>query len=163
MRPASRGGHGSGQPGRQGVNGMEASNDRPLAITVLSAFMGLTALLTALFWVLFFANKIEATETEQDDAFERAFPLADSWMIATSLVAAPNLIKMNRKGFFAGAASGSAMIFLACMDILYSLENKKYWPLNGDRAQMLVIHTWTITLGATVLCLLWKHRDAFQD
>jgi len=26
-----------------------------------------------------------------------------------------------------------------------------------------VIHTWTITLGATVLCLLWKHRDAFQD
>ena len=47
---------------------MEANNDRPLAITVLSAFMGLTALLTALFWVLFFANKIEATETDGRDA-----------------------------------------------------------------------------------------------
>lgn len=142
---------------------MEGNNERPLAITVLSALVGFTALATALFWILFFSNKIEATETEQDDAFERAFPLADSWMITTSLVAASNLIKMNRKGFFAGAAAGSAMIFLACMDILYSLENKKYWPLNGDRAQMLVIHTWTIALGATVLVLLWKNRDAFKD
>ena len=142
---------------------MEGNNERPLAITVLAALMGFTALATALFWILFFSNKIEATETEQDDAFERAFPLADSWMITTSLVAAPNLIKMNRKGFFAGAAAGSAMIFLACMDILYSLENKKYWPLNGDRAQMLVIHSWTIALGSAVLALLWKNRDAFKD
>jgi len=142
---------------------MEGNNERPLAITVLAALMGFTALATALFWILFFSNKIEATETEQDDAFERAFPLADSWMITTSLVAAPNLIKMNRKGFFAGAAAGSAMIFLACMDILYSLENKKYWPLNGDRAQMLVIHSWTIALGSAVLTLLWKNRDAFKD
>ena len=153
----------SGRAGRQGVNGMEGNNERPLAITVLAALMGFTALATALFWILFFSNKIEATETEQDDAFERAFPLADSWMITTSLVAAPNLIKMNRKGFFAGAAAGSAMIFLACMDILYSLENKKYWPLNGDRAQMLVIHSWTIALGSAVLTLLWKNRDAFKD
>ena len=142
---------------------MDDYTERPLAITILSALVAFTALATALFWILFFANKIEATETEQDEAFERAFPLADSWMISTALVAAPNMLKMNRKGFFAGAAAGSAMMFLACMDILYSLENKKYWPLNGDRAQMLVIHTWTITLGATVLCLLWKHRDAFQD
>jgi hypothetical protein len=136
---------------------------RPLAITILSALIGFTALATATFWILFFAKKIEATETEQDEAFERAFPLADSWMITTALVAAPNLLKMNRKGFFAGAAAGSAMVFLACMDILYSLENKKYWPLNGDRAQMLVIHLWTIFLGSSTLAILWKNRDAFKD
>jgi hypothetical protein len=115
------------------------------------------------FWVLFFAKKIEATETKQDEAFEKAFPLADSWMISASLVAAPNIYKMNRLGFFSGAAAGSAMIFLACMDLLYSLENKKYWPLNGDRAQMLVIHLWTIGLGSATLALLWKNRDGFKD
>jgi hypothetical protein len=136
---------------------------RPLAITVLSALIGFTALATATFWILFFAKKIEATETLQDEAFERAFPLADSWMITTALVAAPNLLKMNKKGFFAGAAAGSAMVFLACMDILYSLENKKYWPLNGDRAQMLVIHLWTICLGSSTLALLWKKRDSFKE
>lgn len=142
---------------------MDDDRNRPRAITVLSALIGFTALATALFWVLFFAGKIEATETEQDEAFERAFPLADSWMITTALVAAPNLIKMNRKGFFAGVAAGSAMIFLACMDILYSLENRKYWPLNGDRAQMLVIHLWTAGLGSGTLALLWRNRGAFKD
>ncbi|HEY5527258.1 MAG TPA: hypothetical protein VIK02_06740 [Candidatus Anoxymicrobiaceae bacterium] len=142
---------------------MGEDQGRPLAITLLSVFMAITALGTALFWILFFAKKIEATETEQDEAFERAFPVADSWMISTALVAAPNLMKMNRKGLFAGAAAGSAMIFLACMDLTYSLENKKYWPMNPDRGQMLFIHLWTISLGVTTIATLWKNRDAFKD
>jgi len=142
---------------------MNSDRERPISITVLSTLIGFTALATALFWILFFAKKIEATETKQDEAFERSFPLADSWMISSALIAAPNLLKMNRKGFFAGTAAGSAMIFLACMDILYSLENKKYWPLNGDRAQMLVIHTWTAVLGSSTLALLWKNRNAFKE
>jgi len=136
---------------------------RPLAMTVLSILLAITGFGTALFWILFFAGKMEATETLQDEAFERAFPLADSWMICCAMVAAINILKMNRKGFFAGAAAGSAMMFLACMDILYSLENNKYWPLNSDRAQMLVIHSWTAALGSSTLRLLWKNRDAFSD
>jgi hypothetical protein len=135
---------------------------RPLVLTVLSALIGFTAFATALFWALFFAKKIDATETEQDEVFERAFPLADSWMISASLVAAPNILKMNRKGFFSGAAAGSAMIFLGCMDLLYSLENRKYWPMTADRAQMLIIHVWTITLGSATLAMLWRNRDSFK-
>lgn len=135
---------------------------RPLALTVLSGLLAFTGLGTALFWILFFAGKMAATETEQDEAFERAFPVADSWMIACTAVAARNILKMNRKGFFAGAAAGSALMFLGCMDILYSLENKKYWPLNGDRVQMLLIHLWTAGLASATLTLLWKNRDAFQ-
>jgi hypothetical protein len=135
--------------------------ERPLALTLLSGLLAFTGLATALFWILFFTGKMEATETEQDDAFEKAFPMADSWMIACSLTAARNILKMNRKGFFSGAAAASALMFLGCMDILYSLENKKYWPLNSDRAQMLVIHLWTVILGSTALALLWKNRDAF--
>lgn len=136
--------------------------ERPFVITVLSGLLAFTGLATALFWILFFSGKMEATETEQDDAFEKAFPLADFWMITCSLTAARNLLKMNRKGFFAGVAAASALIFLGCMDILYSLENKKYWPLNSDRAQMLVIHLWTAGLGSTALALLWKNRDSFS-
>lgn len=136
---------------------------RPFVITLLSGLLAFTGLATALFWILFFAGKIEATETEQDEAFERAFPLADSWMICSALVAARNLLKMNRKGLIAGAASASALIFLGCMDILYSLENKKYWPLDSDRAQMLVIHTWTAALGSFTLATLVKRRGLFED
>jgi hypothetical protein len=135
--------------------------ERPFAITVLSGLLAFTALGTALFWILYFSGKMDATETEQDEAYEKAFPVADSWMIACSLTAARNLLKMNRKGFFAGAAAGSALIFLGCLDILYSLENKKYWPLNSDRAQMLVVHLWAVGTGLVTLSLLWKNRDAF--
>lgn len=134
---------------------------RPPVITVLSGLLAFTALATALFWTLFFSGKIEV-ETEQDNVFERAFPLADSWMIACSVVAARNLLKMNRKGFFAGAAAASALIFLGSMDILYSLENRKYIPINADRAQMLIIHLWTVALGSWTTAVLWKHRDEFQ-
>lgn len=142
---------------------MDEAEGRPVALTVLSGLLFFTGLATALFWVLFFAKKIEATETEQDEAFERAFPLADSWMISTAIVASRNILKMNRKGFFAGAAAGSAMLFLACMDILYSLENSKYLPLSSDRAQMLVIHLWTAGLGTSTLALLWRNRDRFTE
>jgi hypothetical protein len=135
--------------------------ERPFAITLLSGLLAFTALGTALFWILYFSGKMEATETEQDEAYEKAFPVADSWMIACCLTAARNLLKMNRKGFFAGAAAGSALIFLGCLDILYSLENKKYWPLNSDRAQMLVVHLWAVGIGLITLALLWKNRDAF--
>jgi hypothetical protein len=136
---------------------------RPLALTLLSVLLGFTGLATAAFWVLFFAGKMDSTETEQDYAFEKAFPMADSWMITCSMIAARNLLKMNRKGFFAGMAAGSALIFLGCMDILYSLENRKYWPLDSDRAQMLVIHLWTAILGASTLALLWKNRDVMGE
>ena len=139
-----------------------SEKERPFVITLLSGLLAVTALGTALFWILYFSGNMDATETEQDESYEKAFPVADSWMIACSLTAARNLLKMNRKGFFAGAAAASALIFLGCLDILYSLENKKYWPLNSDRAQMLVVHLWAAGIGSTTLALLWKNRDAFN-
>lgn len=136
-------------------------SSRPASITVLSALLAFTALGTALFWALFFSGKIDATETEQDEAFEKAFPVADSWMIACSLLASINLPRMNRKGLLAGAAAASALIFLGCMDILYSVENGKYFPITADRAQMLVIHLWTVSLGSWATAVLYKHRELF--
>jgi hypothetical protein len=134
---------------------------RPKSITVLSALLALTALGTAVFWALFFSGKIDATETEQDEAFEKAFPLADSWMISCSLLASVYLPGMSRKGVLAGSAAASALVFLGCMDILYSLENRKYFPVTADRAQMLVIHLWTVALGSWATVVLYKHRDKF--
>lgn len=135
---------------------------RPFPLTLLAGLLGLTGLGTTAFWAMFFTGKIKAAETAQDESFERAFPIADSWMTACALVASRNLLKLNRKGYFSGAAAGSALIFLSSMDVLYSLENGKYWPLDPDRAQMLVIHLWTGGLGAATLALLWKYREMFS-
>ncbi len=136
---------------------------RPLALSILSGLFAFTGLATAAFWIMFFAGKMQATENEQDEAYEKAFPLADSWMIAWALTASVNILRMKKRGLFAGAAAASALVFLGLIDVCYSLQNSKYWPLNSDRAQMLLIHLWAVTFGIVALCFLWKHRDAFED
>ena len=123
---------------------------------ILGGLLGLTGLGTATFWVLFFSGKMNATETEQDEAFERAFLLADAWMSALSMLAAWHLWRGEREGLFLGTAAGSSLVFLALLDILYSLENRKYWPLDSDRATMLFINLWTLGLGAAAIARLWK-------
>ncbi len=128
---------------------------------ILGTLLGITAAGTELFWALFFAGALQATETPQDDAFERAFPVADTWMSACCLIAARELPKRNARGYFFGIAAGSTLIFLALMDILYSLENGKYRPMNGDRAIMAVINVWTLSLGSCALAYLWRERDLF--
>lgn len=124
---------------------------------LIGGLLGFTGLATTGFWILFFSGKIQATETEQDEAFERAFPLADSWMSASCMLAAWHLWRGEPEGEFFGAAAGSSMIFLSLMDILYSLENRKYWPLDMDRFTMLVIHLWTLGLGSATLTHLWRN------
>lgn len=130
---------------------------------LLSALLGLTGLGTATFWALFFSGKIQATESEQDEAFERAFPLADSWMSVLCMLAAWHLWRGEPEGEFLGTAAGSSLIFLACVDILYSLENRKYWPLDSDRATMLFVHLWTLSLGSVILTHLWKTSIAEDE
>lgn len=123
---------------------------------LLAGLLGFTGTATAAFWILFFAGKIQATETEQDEAFERAFPLADSWMSTACMLAAWHLWKGEPEGHFFGVAAGSSLLFHSLMDILYSLENRKYWPLDRDRLTMLLIHLWTLGLGTVTLSYLWK-------
>lgn len=123
---------------------------------LLAGLLGFTGAATAGFWLLFFTGKIQATETEQDEAFERAFPLADAWMSTTCMLAAWHLWRGEREGDYFGVAAGSSLVFLSLMDILYSLENRKYWPLDKDRSLMLLIHLWTLGLGARTLSYFWK-------
>jgi hypothetical protein len=123
---------------------------------VLGGLLGATGLGTTTFWILFFSGAMKATETEQDEAFERAFPLADAWMSSLCMLAAWHLWRGEREGEFLGTAAGSSLVFLALLDILYSLENRKYWPLDSDRATMLAINLWTLGLGTATLIYLWR-------
>ncbi len=123
----------------------------------LAALLGITGSGTLAFWALFFAGKIKATENPQDEAFEKAFPLADAWMSACCLLAARNLWRGEPQGIFFSAAAGSSLLFLSLLDILYSLENGKYWPLDRDRMLMLFVHLWT--LGTGTFCLSRSFRN----
>ena len=128
---------------------------------ILGLLLGTTAAGTEIFWALFFAGKLQATETPQDNAFERAFPIADTWMSCCCLLAAREIPRRSPRGYFFGIAAGSTLIFLALMDILYSVENSKYLPMDGDRAVMAIINAWTLSLGAGTLSYLWRQRGRF--
>ncbi len=128
---------------------------------LLALLLGITAAGTELFWALFFTGLLNAAETPQDDAFERAFPVADTWMSTCCLLAAKEIPRRSSRGYFFGIAAGSTLIFLALMDILYSLENHKYLPMTGDRAVMAAINGWTLCLGAGTLHYLWHRREDF--
>jgi hypothetical protein len=134
-----------------------ARTRKPLHDRLLAVLLGLTGAGTLVFWALFFAGKIKATENPQDEAFERAFPLADAWMSACCLLAARALWKGDSRGVFHSTAAGSSLVFLSLMDILYSLENGKYWPMDRDRALMLGIHLWTLGTGALSLVRSFGH------
>lgn len=136
--------------------GKDTGREREWGRRLLGVLLGITGLGTATFWILFFSGRIKATETEQDEAFERSFPVADSWMSALCMLAAWHLWRGEREGAFLGTAAGSSLVFLALLDILYGLENRKYWPLDSDRSTMLAIHLWALGLGCTTMVRLWR-------
>lgn len=133
------------------LQGRPPQEERSGRDRALATLLGMTGAGTLAFWALFFAGKLKATETPQDQAFEKAFPLADTWMSACCLLAARSLWKGEPQGLFHSTAAGSSLVFLSLMDILYSLENGKYWPLDRDRAIMLMVHLWTLGVGTFAL------------
>jgi len=58
-----------------------------------AGYLALVAVLTTLYWIDFFTSgDVHVRDDAVYLAFERAFPLADAWMAACSLLGAPLLI-----------------------------------------------------------------------
>ncbi|MBD3256061.1 MAG: hypothetical protein GF383_13275 [Candidatus Lokiarchaeota archaeon] len=77
------------------------------------------------FWIYFFT--VENNDPNQKDWYlkhERSFPLPDlGWITPCLFVAAYGLITGDQKlGIFFTILSGSAMIFLGLIDLLFSLQ-----------------------------------------
>jgi len=137
---------------------------RPRTLTVLALLMLLTALGTALFWIVFFSD-LEAqrggyfaSRCAAWFAWELSFPLADTWMAATALLAALGLWQQRPTGLLFGLVSGSAMVFLGLMDMLFFLQNGLYLPLNGEVAVETFIHLWMSAFGLAAIWLIWSRR-----
>lgn len=137
---------------------------RPYTLTILALLMLLTAIGTAIFWIVFFAdleaqrNGYFASRCATWFAWELSFPLADAWMAATALLAALGLWRKRPYGLLFGLVSGGAMVFLGLMDILFFLQNGLYLPLNGEAIAEALIHLWMSAFGLAAIGLIWKHR-----
>ena len=137
---------------------------RHTGLTTTAVLMFLTAVGTLLFWVAFFADlEVQqggylASRSDAWFAWEMSFPLADGWMALTAILGAMGLWRRRPTGLLFGLVSGSAMVFLGLMDVLFFLENGLYLPLNTEVAVELFIHLWAVAFGLFAITYVWRHR-----
>ncbi len=130
----------------------------------VAILLGLTAVLTAAFWVTFFADydrqarSYFARECESWFLWERSFPAADLYLAAVCLLAAIGLWKARSWGILFSLLGGSALIFLGLVDALFFLQNGLYTPFNTDVLVEIVIHVWALAFGPFVILYAWRRR-----
>ena len=128
----------------------------------LAALLILTGIGTLLYWVNYFAvGDVRVVPERWYTAFEDSFPLADGWMAIASVIAGLGLWRGAPWAARAGLLAGSALIFLAAMDITFNIENGLY-ALAATSAAMqfeIAINLWTLLLGIATIVVNWRHAE----
>jgi len=129
------------------------------ASRVLGVCLILTAMVTVAYWADYFTSaEVAVVPARWYTAFESSFPVADAWMALTSLMAGIAFWRGSASAGRFGLLAGSALIYLAAMDITFNLENRIY-PLarasNAMRFEML-INGWSLVFGMVVIAASWR-------
>ena len=129
------------------------------ASRVLGVCLILTAVVTVAYWGDYFTSaEVAVVPRRWYIAFENSFPAADGWMALCSLLAG---IAVWRGGSSAGRLAllaGSAMLYLAAMDITFNLENGLYplarasWAMRFE----MLINAWSLGLGTLTVVAGWR-------
>jgi hypothetical protein len=118
--------------------------------TVLGVLLVVTAVVTVAYWLDFFLRgTVQAVEEEWYLRFERAFPAADGWMAACSLVAAVGLFSGAGYAAVFGLLAAGALVFLGLMDLTFNLQNGLFrlLPQSGQMWVEAVIVGWSLLFG----------------
>lgn len=136
----------------------------PRTRNAVAVLLALTAVLTAAFWITFFADyagqaqSYFAHECAGWFLWERSFPAADLWLAAVCLLGAMGLWRRRPWGGLFALLGGSALVFLGLMDALFFLQNGLYTPFNADVLVEAVIHLWALVFGPFVILYVWRGR-----
>jgi hypothetical protein len=126
---------------------------------VHAALMLLAACLTALYWLIYFTSG--ATQARSDAiylGFENSFPLADSWMALALVISACCLLRGDSRAVPWGICAGSAMVYLASMDLSFDLEQKVFGTaMNGKSVIEAAINLSCWILGPLTIVRFWRH------
>lgn len=124
-----------------------------------AGYLALIAVATALYWVDFFTSGgVHVRGDAVYLAFEKAFPLADAWMAACSLLGAIGLWRRRAWGLLFGLLAGSAQVFLACMDVLFNVNEGNYAIASGAMAIEILINVGLLVGAPLLIAFLWRRR-----
>ena len=126
---------------------------------VLSALLIIGALVTAFYWWSYFTGgDVMVLHDRWYTAFESSFPVADGWMALCMFTAGIGLWSGKPWGASAGLLAGSALIYLAAMDITFDVENGMYaLAATNDAMKFEVfINASTLILGVWTILASWR-------
>ncbi len=131
---------------------------------VVLGALGLGAVITAAYWVLWYADRgvVASNHRAAYYEFENAFPLADGWLVVCLLAALVLLMRHSPTALLWLIAAGGSAVYLACMDVLYDIEQSIWWRSGAGGWIELVINVLTLALGVLLLTWSWRHRRALQ-
>jgi hypothetical protein len=130
-----------------------------IASRVLSVLLTIGAAVTACYWWSYFTGgDVMVSREPWYTAFESSFPVADGWMALCMLIAGIGLWSGRRWGAAFGLMAGSALLYLAAMDITFDVENKMYALARTNDAMKfeIFINATTVVLGIATLILSWR-------
>ncbi len=129
-----------------------------LTTRILAALLILGAVITVAYWVNYFiAGDVRVLDTDWYTAFEDAFPTADGWMALCMFAAGVGLWRGTQAGALFGLMAGSALMYLAAMDITFNIEHSLYalLPASAPMVTEAAINATSLALGVATLAICW--------
>lgn len=136
---------------------------RPSARSILGLILILTALVTVAYWVNYFTSgDVAAVRERWYTVYESSFPAADGWLAVCALLAGMGFCFDWASAARFGLMAGSALIYLAAMDVTFDIENHLY-PLAAHSEAMrseIVINAWSLLIGLATIFASWRRAAA---
>jgi len=121
---------------------------------ILGALLVIGAAVTLFYWWSYFhGGEVMVVRERWYAAFESSFPVADGWMALCMLVSGAGFLMQRRFAAIWGLMAGSALLYLAAMDITFNVENGLYAlvPLYDTMKFEVFINASSLVLGALTL------------
>jgi hypothetical protein len=130
-----------------------------LSDRILGLLLLLGAAVTIAYWVNYFlAGDVRVVPDLWYSAFEDAFPVADGWMSICMIAGGVGFWRGRRSAPLFGLLAGSALIYLAAMDITFNVEHGLYRlvPASGPMVTEAIINVGSLALGVITVAMCWR-------
>jgi hypothetical protein len=126
--------------------------------------LGLTAFTTLgilSYWTLVFSETFKVTELVPGylDWF-MSFPLPDSWIALTSLLAFIFLLRNDNRAALFGILTGSSLIFLGLYALMYGINTGLLFILTTDELIEIAIKVYCLSVGSFFIMYFWNLRNS---
>src|ERR1043165_3318549 len=126
---------------------------------ILGVLLIAGAAITVFYWWSYFTGgDVMVLRERWYTAFESSFPVADGWMALCMAIAGVGFILQRSFAAPFGLMAGSALLYLAAMDITFDVENGMYAIAQTNDAMKfeMFINITTVLLGVATLIVSWR-------